>query len=389
MSQLRLTRRWGILPRTTTTRLAVGADARRARWRGRSRRRAESSREGAGAEPGAKSFRWVGARRHRTVTRVVRTADDREARSPVSTNRRGGRGGSRSREMSEASREAPPLLAPFVDSRALGSRRARSPGRSPRSTLDTLRSIGLAEAGRRRLRAYGAALPLRTTCFAPARGPAIVVSNHPGLFDCLALFAAIGRDDLSTLAAERPLLAALPNFSRRSAFTIPEGRATACFRAPRCRPPPRLRRRAASLPGRRNRAWIRRLDRARRIAARRLAARGSSCLLALAARRALEAPSRSLRSCLGRDLEAGARGGRGRSPGRRGATDAIVLLFQLTFPGFTDVDLTVRFGPPRDPANPDAPAVLRDDLETDGLRFERARPGRACPSGNAAAAFLG
>ncbi len=48
----------------------------------------------------------------------------------------------------------------------------------------------------------------------PESGPLLFVSNHPGLADAVALFAAIPRDDLRVVAAERPFLSALPNTSR-------------------------------------------------------------------------------------------------------------------------------------------------------------------------------
>lgn len=48
----------------------------------------------------------------------------------------------------------------------------------------------------------------------PRVGPLLVVSNHPGLADAVALFAAMPREDLRVIAAERPLLSALPNTSR-------------------------------------------------------------------------------------------------------------------------------------------------------------------------------
>ena len=48
----------------------------------------------------------------------------------------------------------------------------------------------------------------------PREGPVLLVANHPGLGDSLALFATIPRPDLRVIAARRPFLDALPNTSR-------------------------------------------------------------------------------------------------------------------------------------------------------------------------------
>lgn len=56
----------------------------------------------------------------------------------------------------------------------------------------------------------------------PREGPLLLVSNHPGLADAVALFAATPRGDLRVVAAERPFLEALPNTSRHL-FTVSEG----------------------------------------------------------------------------------------------------------------------------------------------------------------------
>ena len=45
-------------------------------------------------------------------------------------------------------------------------------------------------------------------------GPVLLVANHPGVADALAVFAATPRADLRVVAAERPFLEALPNTSR-------------------------------------------------------------------------------------------------------------------------------------------------------------------------------
>jgi Acyltransferase len=60
----------------------------------------------------------------------------------------------------------------------------------------------------------------------PLRGPLLLVSNHPGLADAVALFAATPRDDLRVIAADRPFLKVLPNTSRHllSVAETSEGR---------------------------------------------------------------------------------------------------------------------------------------------------------------------
>lgn len=52
----------------------------------------------------------------------------------------------------------------------------------------------------------------------PRIGPALFVANHPGITDTLALYAALSRNDLYTVAAVRPFLAALGNVGKRLIF---------------------------------------------------------------------------------------------------------------------------------------------------------------------------
>lgn len=44
--------------------------------------------------------------------------------------------------------------------------------------------------------------------------PLLIVSNHPGVMDAMALFAWPGRPDLQVITAERPILTLLPNIAR-------------------------------------------------------------------------------------------------------------------------------------------------------------------------------
>jgi hypothetical protein len=55
----------------------------------------------------------------------------------------------------------------------------------------------------------------------PAQGPLLIVSNHPGLSDAMALFASLPRSDLRTVAAERAFLLALNHTSRHLIYLQP------------------------------------------------------------------------------------------------------------------------------------------------------------------------
>jgi hypothetical protein len=61
-------------------------------------------------------------------------------------------------------------------------------------------------------------LEISGQCHVPRSGPLLVLANHPGLSDTLALIASIPRDDLRILAADRPFLRALPRTSERLVY---------------------------------------------------------------------------------------------------------------------------------------------------------------------------
>ncbi len=78
-------------------------------------------------------------------------------------------------------------------------------------------SHGLAEAARRTERIYVRDLRLYGRSNLPA-GPVLALSNHPGMTDTLALFAALGLPQLKIIALNRPFLLSLPHLSRQLFF---------------------------------------------------------------------------------------------------------------------------------------------------------------------------
>ena len=84
-------------------------------------------------------------------------------------------------------------------------------------------SRGLADASRltlqkyvRSLRVFGQEnLPTSSSSATRHSSPFLALSNHPGMVDTLALFAALGRPDLKIIALDRPFLNALPNTSKQ------------------------------------------------------------------------------------------------------------------------------------------------------------------------------
>jgi len=57
----------------------------------------------------------------------------------------------------------------------------------------------------------------------PADGPALILANHPGMADTIALFTSLPRPDLRIIALARPFLHALPNVSRQLIYVPTEG----------------------------------------------------------------------------------------------------------------------------------------------------------------------
>lgn len=92
-------------------------------------------------------------------------------------------------------------------------------------------SHGLPVAAAGALRRFGVELHLSGV--EAGAGPCLVLANHPGAYDALALMRAVGRADLLILAAEREFLRALSGLSAHLVFVgdAPAEKARALKRA--------------------------------------------------------------------------------------------------------------------------------------------------------------
>ena len=99
---------------------------------------------------------------------------------------------------------------------------ARAFAREVISFDDEVARAGLHDAARGILRRFTDSLAVGGAERVPARGPVLLVSNHPGMSDTVALFASVPRADLRILAADRPFLRSL-TAAARSLIFIPEG----------------------------------------------------------------------------------------------------------------------------------------------------------------------
>ncbi|MDB4941522.1 MAG: putative hemolysin [Labilithrix sp.] len=74
---------------------------------------------------------------------------------------------------------------------------------------------GLPAAARALLSSFGATVEV---VGALPPGPALVVTNHPGAYDAIALMAALDREDVALVAADRAFLRAMPAVARHLVF---------------------------------------------------------------------------------------------------------------------------------------------------------------------------
>jgi hypothetical protein len=86
---------------------------------------------------------------------------------------------------------------------------------------DDVNRLGLQEGSRQILASFVKDLQVTGQENIPTSGPLLVLSNHPGMADTLALFASLPRPDLIVVGAERPFLQALPAVTRHLIY-VPE-----------------------------------------------------------------------------------------------------------------------------------------------------------------------
>lgn len=79
-------------------------------------------------------------------------------------------------------------------------------------------ALGLQEGARRFLPLFSQGLRTSGVDQIPSGGPLLILSNHPGMADTLALFTAIPRPDLHIIGLDRPFLRQLPAISSRMIY---------------------------------------------------------------------------------------------------------------------------------------------------------------------------
>lgn len=199
-------------------------------------------------------------------------------------------------------------------------------------------AVGIAKAARSALAKFGAGLHIDGA--APVRGSLLVVTNHPGAYDALAIIAALGRDDVMLVAGDRAFLRAMPALSehlvfvddtsafgrlaglRRALARVAEGRALVQFGAGVIEPDARFVADGEDVLG----AW----SNGTGTLVQRAAGLGAAVVPAFVSG---VHSRRAKRLAIVRWAE------------RRGIT-TIAPLIQATVPGFRDVEISVRFGAP-------------------------------------------
>jgi 1-acyl-sn-glycerol-3-phosphate acyltransferase len=110
-----------------------------------------------------------------------------------------------------------PLLAAML--RGLFFKSARKFAQQMVEYDNLVGQAGLHQASRQILqKRYISDLRLYGREYIPTSGPALFLSNHPGMTDTISLFAAIPRSDLRIIAYHRPFLASLVNVSKQLSY---------------------------------------------------------------------------------------------------------------------------------------------------------------------------
>jgi hypothetical protein len=255
-------------------------------------------------------------------------------------------------------RAAPALLRSVVE--ALAGVPSRRLGKTLARFDADVAAHGLRDAAIAVLRAFGARVEAEGRV--PASGAVLVITNHPGAYDSLALMAALARDDVALLASDRAFLRAMPHVSEHLVFVgdsrtmgsaaaraaglraalawLGAGHVLVQYGAGAIEPDVRFAKDGDDVLG----AW----SNGTGLLAARAVARGASIVPAFVSG---VHSARAKRLPLVRWGE------------RRGLT-TIAPLLQATLPGFRDVHVTVRIG-----------AVL-DGAALDALAAESTRAGR-------------